>query len=85
MGFHEKINIGYPETILTQFLAFKMCKILGIPESEHIELIDLPEMMTLRKVPSLKKQKHILGVEPKVTIDEGITRVLTKVWGDIYD
>jgi nucleoside-diphosphate-sugar epimerase len=56
-----------------------MCGKLGIEFNEHVDLVDLPGRMTLVKIPDLSKQKQLLGFEPKISIEEGMDRVLAKV------
>ena len=41
--------------------------------------MNLPGRMTLEKFPDLSWQIGLLGFEPKVSIEEGIERVLAKV------
>lgn len=71
---YEAINIGNPDTRNIEELAKLVCKEVNADES-LIHYTDLPERMTLKKVPNLTKQKEILGVEPKVTLEEGVKRV----------
>lgn len=71
---YEAINIGNPDNRDIEELAKLVCKELNADES-LINYTNLPERMTLKKVPNLTKQKEILGVEPKVTLEEGVKRV----------
>jgi nucleoside-diphosphate-sugar epimerase len=41
--------------------------------------MDIPRQMTLIKNPTLERQKNILGVEPKVSLEEGVARVCKRV------
>jgi nucleoside-diphosphate-sugar epimerase len=73
------INIGNPKVVETEYIAQYMCNKLGVDFKKLVELVDLPSKMTLEKYPSLHLQKDLLGFEPKISIEEGIDRVLAKV------
>ncbi len=44
-----------------------------------ITLNDLPARMTAAKSPSLDRMRDLLGVTPKVSLDEGLDRVVARV------
>jgi nucleoside-diphosphate-sugar epimerase len=44
-----------------------------------IKYIDIPSRMTLVKRPTLNRQRILLGVEPKVSLEEGVKRVCKRV------
>jgi len=75
-GYHV-INIGHPEIIATEEMAEKIRKQYGASH-KLLNIIDLPEKMTLAKRPSLEKQGKLLGFHPKVSVDEGIRRVCSR-------
>ncbi len=79
IDFYFAINIGNPDVISTELLARKMCEKLGLEFDEYVKLEELPDKMTSHKIPSLKRQKELLKFEPKISIDEGIDRVIKKV------
>lgn len=79
-GYHI-LNIGNPNVIETEYIAKYMCGKVGVDFNEYVELVDLPSRMTLVKIPDLTKQKTLMGFEPKVSIEEGMDRVLAKVKG----
>jgi len=76
---YHAINLGHPNVVETEYIAKYMCEKLGVDFKRYVELINLPEQMTLIKIPDLTKQKALLGFEPRISIEEGINRVLTKV------
>jgi nucleoside-diphosphate-sugar epimerase len=76
---YHVINLGHPSVVDTEYIATYMCERLGVEFKKRVELIDLPSRMTLAKIPDLTKQKTLLGFEPKISIEEGIDRVLAKV------
>lgn len=76
---YHVINLGHPNVVETEYIAKYMCEKLGIDFQRHVDLIELPERMTLTKIPDLTKQKELLGFEPKITIEEGMGRVVAKV------
>lgn len=67
---YEVINIGHPEIHPISYLAQLLCKYLNA-NPELIQTQDLPAKMTLIKNPSLDKQTRVLGVIPKVSLEEG--------------
>ena len=72
------INIGHPESIGIEELVELIRRRLCVPR-ELIKITELPPRMTLRKIPRLEKQSSILGVQPQVSLDEGVHRVCTRI------
>ena len=68
------INVGHPDVRPIEGLAELVRAELGAPE-ELLRLVDLPPQMTLVKRPSLERQRTILGVEPEVSLEDGVRRV----------
>ena len=75
---YSVINIGSPDVRPISELAEKICDLLGADRS-LIKYVDLPVRMTLAKKPTLKRQEEILGVVPKVGLEDGVRLVCTKV------
>jgi len=75
---YSVINIGHPEVISMAQLAEMIRAELNAPK-ELIRYVDIPERMTLVKRPLLDRQKTILGIEPKVSLKEGVKRVCKRV------
>ncbi len=73
------VNIGHPKVVETEYIAEYMCQFLKIPAGKYIQRVVLPERMTLEKWPDLERQKKLLGFEPKISLEEGIRRVLKTV------
>lgn len=73
------INIGHPSVVATEYLAEYMCKKIGVDFHKRVDLVELPEQMTLEKKPDLRRQKELLGVEPAISVEEGMDRVLAMV------
>ena len=44
---------------------------------------DLPTRMTLVKRPSLERQRVLLGVTPRVSLDEGVALVCRRIRGRV--
>lgn len=74
VGHYEVINIGNPDVHPIEELAYMVCEELGA-DKRLIHVVDLPERMTLKKQPTLKKQKELLGIETKVQLREGVKLV----------
>jgi nucleoside-diphosphate-sugar epimerase len=72
------INIGHPEVVPTSELAERIRRELGAP-SGLVESIDQPSRMTPTKRPVLTRQRDLLGVEPRVMLDEGVRLVCARV------
>lgn len=71
---YSVINIGHPEVVPIADLAEMVRAELGAPE-ELVTHTDLPERMTLSKNPTLVRQRDLLGVEPRVSLREGVQLV----------
>ena len=74
-----EINIGHPKVVATEYIAEYMCKKIGVDYRKKVNLIDLPVQMTLEKIPDLTRQKRLLGFEPRISVEEGMDRVIEKV------
>lgn len=68
------INVGHPDVRPVSELAELICERLDAA-FELIRIVDLPPRMTLVKQPSLDRQRRILGVDPQVSLEDGIERV----------
>ena len=65
------INIAHPNVIETETLARMFCDIYGRDYHEYVQEIPLPSQMTLEKIPDIRRQKKLLGFEPKISIEKG--------------
>lgn len=72
------INIGHPEIVPISDLAEMIRRELGASR-DLIHTRDLPPRMTLAKRPTLERQRLLLGVEPRVSLAEGVRRVCKQV------
>jgi nucleoside-diphosphate-sugar epimerase len=72
------INLGHPDIISIADLAEMIRQELGA-SPELIRTLDLPSRMTLIKRPTLTRQRDLLGIEPRVSLREGVRRVCAKV------
>jgi nucleoside-diphosphate-sugar epimerase len=75
---YSVINIGHPEVITMAELAEKIRAKLNAPQG-LINHVDIPSRMTLVKRPILERQKTLLGIEPRVSLEDGIRRVCKRV------
>ncbi len=75
---YSVINIGHPDIQPIETLAEMIRSHLGMP-AELIRTIDFPRRMTAVKRPTLERQQRILGVEPKVSLEEGVRRVCENI------
>lgn len=71
------INIGHPEVPISD-LAEMIRRELGAPP-DLITTRDLPSRMTLVKRPLLERQRHLLGIEPRVSLFNGVRLVCRRV------
>ena len=74
----QVINVGHPEMLAIDELAELIRRQLGAARN-LIRYMDLPPRMTLRKMPTLERQRSVLGVEPKVSLAEGVRRVCRRI------
>ena len=68
------VNIGHPDVRPMEELAELIRESLDAP-SDLLRHVDLPPRMTSRKQPALARMRDLLGVEPQVTLEEGVARV----------
>lgn len=74
------INVGHPDVRPMEEVAELIRSELGAPE-ELVRVTELPPRMTLVKRPVLERQRELLGVEPEVSLEEGVRRVCGTVAG----
>ncbi len=72
------INIGHPDVTPIEDLAERIRAELGASPS-LVKVTELPSRMTLVKRPALARQRELLGVEPKVSLAEGVRLVCRRV------
>ena len=75
---YSVINIGHPEIKPIATLAEMIRQELNA-SPDLITYESLPSRMTLVKRPKLERQSQILGIEPKVSLAEGVGRVCQRV------
>jgi nucleoside-diphosphate-sugar epimerase len=75
---YSVINIGHPDVVPIDKMAEMVRRELGADE-KLITYTDLPARMTGIKRPIIERQRKILGVEPKVGLEEGVRRVCRRV------
>jgi nucleoside-diphosphate-sugar epimerase len=71
---YTTINIGHPQIMPMADLAAMMCAELGA-DPALVQTTHLPNRMTLVKRPKLEKQRLLLGVEPWISLEDGVRRV----------
>ena len=71
---HAAINIGHPDLVPMADLAEMMRAELQA-DPGLIRVTSLPSQMTLVKRPTLERQRTMLGIEPLVSLREGVLRV----------
>lgn len=75
---YSVINIGHPDVVGMEILAEMIRRELDAAP-DLVRLKELPSRMTAIKRPSLDRQRRLLGVEPVVSLQDGITRVCQRV------
>jgi nucleoside-diphosphate-sugar epimerase len=75
---YSVINIGHPDVRPVEELAELIRNELGA-SADLVTEIEQPDRMTLVKRPTLERQRTTLGVEPKVSLEEGIARVCREI------
>jgi nucleoside-diphosphate-sugar epimerase len=72
------INIGHPDVTPMEQLAEKIRSELQVSPELIVER-ELPSRMTLVKRPTLDRQRELLGVAPRVSLEQGISLVCRRV------
>jgi nucleoside-diphosphate-sugar epimerase len=72
------VNIGHPDVRPIEELAETIRAELDASR-ELVRVRDLPERMTAVKVPTLDRQRDVLGVVPEVSFEDGVRRVCDAV------
>jgi nucleoside-diphosphate-sugar epimerase len=68
------VNIGHPDVTPMEALAEKIrCELQASPDLVVVR--ELPSRMTLVKRPTLDRQRELLGVAPRVSLEQGIALV----------
>jgi nucleoside-diphosphate-sugar epimerase len=78
------VNIGHPDIIPIAELAEMIRARLGASKS-LIKTVPFPGMMTAVKRPTLDRMTKMLGVTPKVSIQEGVDRLCKRIQERIRD
>jgi len=68
------INIGNPQEITVKNLANRIISLTG--SDSKIKFLSLPEDDPVRRWPDISLAKKILNWEPKISLDEGLTRTI---------
>ena len=76
------INIGHPDVTPIETLAEKIRRELAA-SPDLVVVRDLPARMTLVKRPLLERQRVLLGVTPRVSLDEGVALVCRRIRGRV--
>jgi nucleoside-diphosphate-sugar epimerase len=72
------INIGHPDVTPIEQLAEMVRKRVDA-DASLIRVNEIPSRMTLKKRPTLERMHNLLGVVPKVSLQEGVDRVCARV------
>jgi len=65
------VNIGHPDIVPIADLAELVRSELDA-DPALVNVVDLPDRMTLEKRPNLDRQRDLLGVTPRVSLQEGV-------------
>ncbi len=71
---HEPINIGNPHELTVLEIANKVQAMVGTPTP--LEFTPLPADDPKVRCPDIRRAQTLLGWEPKVSLDEGLTRTI---------
>ena len=74
---YSAINIGHPDVVPIATLAEMIRRELGADPS-LVREVDLPARMTSIKRPVLERMRNLLGVEPTVSLQDGVARVCAR-------
>jgi len=74
LDHYAAINLGHPDIVPMLDLAEMIRAYVGADPS-LVRVKDLPPQMTLVKRPTLERQRRLLGLEPRISLAEGVRRV----------
>jgi nucleoside-diphosphate-sugar epimerase len=74
---YSVINIGSPDIRPIAELAEMIRHTYGVSK-DLVNVVDLPSRMTLAKRPTLDRQRDLLGVVPRVGLEEGVKKVCSR-------
>lgn len=80
---YAAINIGHPHIVPMADLAEMIRKHCAAPR-ELITHRRIPARMTLIKRPILQHQRNLLGIEPRVSLEQGVRRVCQNIIARIH-
>ena len=75
---YSVINIGHPDVMPIETLAEMIRATVGADPS-LVKVNELPSRMTLVKRPTLERMQKLLGVTPKIGVQEGVRLVCARV------
>ena len=78
LDHYAVVNIGHPDVIPIETLA-EMIRSTVDADPSLIRINELPERMTLIKRPTLERMQKVLGVTPKVGVQDGVRLVCARV------
>jgi nucleoside-diphosphate-sugar epimerase len=78
VGEYAVINIGHPDIRPIADLA-EMIRVRLAAPKELVTVKELPARMTLIKNPTLQRQREILGVIPKVSLEDGVDLLCRRI------
>jgi nucleoside-diphosphate-sugar epimerase len=73
------VNIGSDRIVSMSDLARMMCDYLGLNYSDMVNETELPDRMTLVKIPDIRRQIELTNYVNKISLEEGIKLVINKV------
>ncbi len=82
VGEYTVVNVGHPDVVPVADVAEMIRSELDAP-AELVHVVDLPDRMTLAKRPTLDRQREILGVEPHVSLADGVRLVCDTIRGRV--
>jgi nucleoside-diphosphate-sugar epimerase len=77
------INLGHPDVVPIEQLA-EAIRIELDASPSLVRVREIPGQMTLRKRPVLNRMRDLLGVTPRVSLDEGVRLVCAKVAARVH-
>jgi nucleoside-diphosphate-sugar epimerase len=78
LDHYAVVNIGHPDVMPIEALAEMIRSTIGADRS-LVTINELPSRMTLVKRPTLERMQQLLGVTPRVSVQEGVRLVCARV------
>lgn len=72
----QTVNVGSPSVYEVEYIVKLMCDIINLNYDDYVNIVPLPDKMTLTKYPDLNLQSNIAPIVFEYDIEKGVKSVL---------